>query len=273
MLNEPVKVALIGMSENAKKRLESAFDYSKTRRISYIPCELPGSEPAIFMVNADEPENLETWMEHTASLEEKNSNVPPSVMVSGEREYKTEHYRLRCPLISSRIIGMLDEISENELTVHNDVAILADDSSDTVNISDAEFTRTAVKKERTETRDAGRKILVVDDSLPVRIQMDQALKEFDADVDFAKTGEEAFEYINSNTYAIIFLDVVLPGVDGYEICKVIKEGEQSHTPVIMLTSNSSPQDKIKGKLAGCDTYLIKPVGKVIFREVVNQYLL
>lgn len=115
-------------------------------------------------------------------------------------------------------------------------------------------------------------MLVVDDSLPVRIQMDQALKQFDADVDFAKTGEEAFDYINNNDYDVIFLDVVLPGVDGYEICKFIKEDKTKDTPVIMLTGNSSPQDKIKGKLVGCDTYLIKPVGKVVFREVMNQYL-
>ncbi|MDZ7736476.1 MAG: response regulator [Gammaproteobacteria bacterium] len=71
---------------------------------------------------------------------------------------------------------------------------------------------------------------MVDDSLPVRIQLDQALKAFAEKVDFAETGEEAFELINGNNYDLIFLDVILPGVDGYEICKVMKRGKAKDTP-------------------------------------------
>jgi len=78
--------------------------------------------------------------------------------------------------------------------------------------------------------------------------------------------------VNENNYDIIFLDIILPGIDGYEVCKAIKEGKCKDTPVIMLTGNSSPADRIKGNLSGCDTYLIKPVGQVVFQEIINQYL-
>jgi len=64
---------------------------------------------------------------------------------------------------------------------------------------------------------------------------------------------------------------VLPGKDGYELCRLIKSHpEKKSTPVIMLTSNSSPADRIKGKLAGCDTYLIKPVRKATFQSVLHE---
>ncbi|MDZ7737435.1 MAG: response regulator [Gammaproteobacteria bacterium] len=139
-------------------------------------------------------------------------------------------------------------------------------------LSDSAAPAAAPAKPSPEAASKGCAALVVDDSLPVRIQLDQALKAFAQKVDFAETGEEAFELINGNNYDLIFLDVILPGVDGYEICKVIKQGKAKDTPVIMLTSNSSPADRIKGKLAGCDTYLIKPVGEAVFQEVVHNYL-
>ena len=114
--------------------------------------------------------------------------------------------------------------------------------------------------------------LVVDDSLPVRVQMDLALKPFASHVDFAEDGEKAFELIRQKAYDIVFLDVILPGADGYEICKAIKsDPNRKSTPVIMLTSNSSPADRIKGRLAGCDTYLIKPVRHEVFMGVVERY--
>ena len=113
----------------------------------------------------------------------------------------------------------------------------------------------------------------VDDSLPVRIQMKKALMDVAGRVDFAETGEQAEQMLEQNRYDIVFLDVILPGVDGYDICKKIKKSpDKGKTPVIMLTSNSSPADQIKGKMAGCDTYLIKPVNQVIFKEVIREYL-
>jgi two-component system, cell cycle response regulator len=115
--------------------------------------------------------------------------------------------------------------------------------------------------------------LVVDDSLPVRIQMQSALKSIAAHVDFAETGEQALELIDKRAYSIIFLDVILPGKDGYDICRRVKKHpQQQQAAVVMLTSNSSPADRVKGKLAGCDTYLIKPVRQAVFEQVVAEFV-
>jgi len=257
-----ITVALIGIPSIEEKRLDAAFLHSQSRHTAYSATEISNS-PQILMVNADEPASLIEWRKYRNTLEAANKDDPPSVLVSKDREFKTDHYQVRRPLIASRAISILDQVTAKEFSVSEEVAILEQTAAPVEN-----------QEANTETTNSSKEItaLVIDDSLPVRIQMDQALRPFTKRVDFAESGEEAFELINANEYQIIFLDVVLPGMDGYEICKVIKQGKAKDTPIIMLTGNSSPADKIKGKLAGCDTYLIKPVGKAIFKEVVSQYL-
>ncbi|MGQ0658621.1 MAG: response regulator [Chromatiales bacterium] len=114
--------------------------------------------------------------------------------------------------------------------------------------------------------------LVVDDSLPVRIQMRQALQSLSWHIDFAESGEQALEMISRDRYDIVFLDVVLPGIDGYETCRQAKLAHARDTPIVMLTSASSPADRVKGKLAGCNTYLIKPVTPPVLRQLIEQYV-
>ncbi len=260
-----ITVALIGIPTIEEKRLYAAFLHSKSRHTAYSETKISNS-PQILMVNADEPASLIEWRKYRNTLEAQEKADPPSVLVSKDREFKTVHYQVRRPLIASRAISILDQVTAKEFTVKEEVAILDQTISSPPNQE--------VKNKTLQDGGSVNKItaLVVDDSLPVRIQMDQVLRPFTERVDFAESGEEAFELINQNDYQIIFLDVVLPGIDGYDICKAIKQGKAKDTPIIMLTGNSSPADKIKGKLAGCDTYLIKPVGKAIFKEVVSQYL-
>lgn len=260
MSASPVSVAIIGIPAQEERRLEAAFKHSRTRNVSYVHADLTAT-PEILMVNADEPDSLVKWRVYRDNLEKQSLPVPPSVLVSQNREFKTQHYQVRRPLIASRVISILDQVADKEMGRGADVAF----AGATISAAPAPAPVTATTKSRYAA-------LVVDDSLPVRIQLDQVLKRFAEKVDFAETGEEAFELINSHDYDLIFLDVVLPGVDGYEICKIIKQGRARNTPVIMLTGNSSPADRIKGKLAGCDTYLIKPVGEAVFDEVVQNYL-
>jgi CheY-like chemotaxis protein len=123
------------------------------------------------------------------------------------------------------------------------------------------------------TSPAQSRFLVVDDSLPVRIQMKEALQRFARTIDFAHDGEQAMILIDNCKYDVIFLDVILPGKDGYDVCRYIRSHAlQRQTPVIMLTGNSAPADRVKGKLAGCDTYLIKPVRQSVLTEVISEFI-
>ncbi len=274
MSDQDVTVGLIGIPSIEERRLQAAFIHSQTRTTSYKALML-SDDPQVLMVNADEPSSLIKWRVYRDKLAAEQKPEPPSILVSKDREFKTHHYQVRRPLIASRVISVLDSVATNELKVVEDIAIeasvLLNKSTNTPVTANPEPRPTSTINVSDVCEEC--RALVVDDSLPVRIQMDQALKKHVANVDFAETGEEAFDYLKKNHYDIIFLDIVLPGVDGYEVCKVIKQGEAKDTPVIMLTGNTSASDKIKGKLAGCDTYLIKPISQTIFNEVVQQYLI
>jgi twitching motility two-component system response regulator PilG len=117
-------------------------------------------------------------------------------------------------------------------------------------------------------------VLVVDDNQTVRKFMEAKLQPFGIAADFAETGEQAVGLTGAKEYTCVFLDVVLPGIDGYQVCKLIKSNKQAvkRTAVVMLTSRSSPFDKLRGSLAGCDEYLTKPVDENHLLEVIAKFL-
>jgi twitching motility two-component system response regulator PilG len=123
-------------------------------------------------------------------------------------------------------------------------------------------------------RALGDTVLVVDDNATVRMFMQAKLAPFRFEIDFAESGEEAIGLTATREYACVFLDVVMPGIDGYQVCKLIKSNKQAikKTAVVMLTSRSSPFDKLRGSLAGCDEYLTKPLDEDRLLEVIAKFL-
>lgn len=120
---------------------------------------------------------------------------------------------------------------------------------------------------------AGIKALVVDDSTTVRRLMDLTLTPIGIEVEFADNGEDALALTRRRGYDIIFLDVMLPGIDGYRVCKEIKSDKATkHTPVIMLTSRDSAFDKVRGIMAGTDVYLTKPLDRAALLGAMKKFL-
>ena len=116
-------------------------------------------------------------------------------------------------------------------------------------------------------------VLVVDDNLTVREFMRSKLAPFNFNVDYAESGEQAVGLTGNRRYTCVFLDVVMPGIDGYQVCKLIKSKRaQGKTHVVMLTSKGSPFDKIRGAMAGCDAYLTKPVDEEKLLETIVRFL-
>ena len=115
--------------------------------------------------------------------------------------------------------------------------------------------------------------LVIDDSPTVRKMLILELGCFNIHVDPAESGELGLGMIREKQYDIIFLDVILPGLNGYDVCKMIrKDLKNRKTPIVMLTSKSSPIDKVRGSLAGCSNYMTKPVDHENFYQVLEGYL-
>jgi twitching motility two-component system response regulator PilG len=116
-------------------------------------------------------------------------------------------------------------------------------------------------------------VLVVDDNATVREFMKNKLAAFNFNVDFAENGEQAIGFTGQKYYTCIFLDVVMPGIDGYQVCKLIKSNRTAQkTAVVMLTSKDSPFDKIRGSMSGCDAYLTKPVDEEKLLETIVKFL-
>lgn len=99
-------------------------------------------------------------------------------------------------------------------------------------------------------------ILVVDDEQEIADLVEIYLKNENYDVDVCYTGTQALQNIQKHTYDLAILDVMLPDMDGFTICKTIR---QKHTwPIIMLTAKEQDIDKITGLMIGADDYMTKP---------------
>lgn len=121
---------------------------------------------------------------------------------------------------------------------------------------------------------AGKRVLralAVDDSLTVRSQLRNVITRIGMQCDLADSAAVALTMMEANTYDIMFADVVMPVMNGYELTRAVKKDrDRKNMPVIILTSQSSPFDRARGALAGCDTYLVKPVDeKRVFDATVK----
>ncbi len=105
----------------------------------------------------------------------------------------------------------------------------------------------------------GIKVMVIDDSNTVRKSAEVFLRPFGCDVILAEDGFVAMSKIIDNQPDIIFIDITMPRLDGYQACMLIKKNPTYQSiPVIMLSSKDGLFDKARGRLAGSDGYLTKP---------------
>ena len=101
-----------------------------------------------------------------------------------------------------------------------------------------------------------KKVLVVDDEKLIVKGIRFSLEQDDMEVDTAYDGEEAVEKARNNDFDIILLDIMLPKLDGLQVCQQIREF--SNVPIIMLTAKGDDMDKIMGLEYGADDYITKP---------------
>jgi len=123
-----------------------------------------------------------------------------------------------------------------------------------------------------------KKVLVVEDDRHLAELLELHLKDLQCEVELAQDGSLGYQRLSEENYDLIILDLMLPGMDGLEICKGIRANE-NHTPILMLTAKSEEIDKILGLECGADDYMTKPFSvrellarvKAIFRRTkMNQ---
>ena len=117
------------------------------------------------------------------------------------------------------------------------------------------------------------KVMVVDDSKTIRRTAETLLKKEGCAVVTAEDGFDALAKIADNRPDIIFVDIMMPRLDGYQTCALIKNNKEfSGTPVIMLSSKDGLFDKAKGRIVGSDHYLTKPFSRSELLGAIEQQM-
>jgi len=120
----------------------------------------------------------------------------------------------------------------------------------------------------------GLKVMVVDDSKTIRRTAEMLLKKEGCDVITANDGFEALSKVVDYNPQIIFVDIMMPRLDGYQTCALIKHNQNfNKTPVIMLSSKDGLFDRARGRIVGAEQYLTKPFTKEELVDAVKQYAL
>ena len=116
-------------------------------------------------------------------------------------------------------------------------------------------------------------ILVVDDSPVVVEAVRDALVKDGYNVHTAGDGIEALDLVRQNHYDLILLDIDMPRMNGYQLCKLLKRDSQyQNIPIVMLTAKSSDTDRMWGVKAGTNEYLTKPFNYAKVKEVMSRLL-
>jgi len=109
---------------------------------------------------------------------------------------------------------------------------------------------------------AGLKVMVIDDSNTIRRSAEIFLKQAGCEVILAEDGFDALAKLSDHGPDIVFCDVLMPRLDGYQTCALIKKSPRFHdTPVVMLSSKDGLFDRARGRLVGSEEYLTKPFTK------------
>lgn len=116
------------------------------------------------------------------------------------------------------------------------------------------------------------KVLVIDDSNTIRRSAEIFLKKGGHEVMLAEDGFDALSKINEFEPNLVFCDILMPRLDGYQACSIIKRNEKfSNVPVIMLSSKDGVFDKARGRMVGSEEYLTKPFTKDQILEAVQKF--
>lgn len=261
-------IALCGFPESDEKALNRAFMLSKVRPRRYRFWEPGRRHPDFFAVNEDLSAGAQAWADLRARF---SGHVIPVVRIGAADKLADEftgvvNVFFKRPILANRILKTLDALVTEVYQFAPELAI-HDDMSMPLRGEEAHAVEAAP-----EAPPSAKRILVVDDSESVRKMMEMRLAKKGYAVDFAVTGEEALTKAREQSYDLIFLDVMLPGISGYDVSRHLKKDIQVRAPVVMLTGKTSRIDKLRGTLASADAYLTKPLTIDNLNDTLQRYL-
>lgn len=210
--------------------------------------------------NVDDADLIITTEESFGSVEEKQNDKTLVVIINEDSSTKGD-FQISRPLMITKVMNLLtsalEKAKEKKSAGPSDNSSIEADSTST----------TEVEEEKAPSLHA----LIIDDSAAIRKQLELELRDAGLTSDFAVCGEDAIEQIKENHYDLIFLDIIMPGLDGYDTCKAMRSNPKfKKTPIIMLSGKTAPLDEVKGVIAGATTYLTKPVKSDKLQVTLNR---
>jgi two-component system, cell cycle response regulator len=266
MKSRILRVRALGLRPHEQIALKSVCRLSQQvdRSIGFRVAD-PAEAAEIFIVATDDPGAVTDWQ----ALDP--DRLTPFVAVGPAPADAGHGAHLAKPFLASRLLAAMETCAPRVAT---------DPSGDTGAPADAPQPSVAAAKlqppspvPRKLPARRGHSVLVVDDSATARKQIEIVLQGMGLQPHCVASGEQALDAIESYYFELILLDVVLPGTDGYQVCKAIKKNPRTkNIPVVMLTSKATQFDRIRGKFAGCDAYLTKSLDRAAFTAVMNEHL-
>jgi CheY-like chemotaxis protein len=284
--NPTYTIGVIGFDRSERRALRRVVGMAESRQPSFTPFDSSrGGYPHLIMIDADRPSAMRAWDRFRRANALRGSFSPIFIGRNPADVPFPDPYVLQRPILTTRLFSVLDQAAAEvhgfraPLSVTDDIVALTQQEIDntlaTTTVLPASAAVTPAESDESDHTLGATPIhsLVVDDSLPVRVQMRSVLTPIAARVDFAETGERALELIQSHRYSVIFLDNTLPDRDAHVFCGQIKKHPlHREAIVVMLTADPSPASRVMGLLAGFDNYLAKPIQTAAFGELLAEVL-
>ena len=249
-------LGILGLSRVQRATVLSICNLSSGRPRGYsviAPADV--QEADILLVDGDDTKAVSSWGQ-------LSSHLPAIIISTSGTGTNGTRYSLTRAALPSRLMRMLDDVTVQELKYLPEL-VVGDDTS----------APRPVARDVSPRHRFGPTALVVDDSYAVRKQMQICMDLYGMAVDFAETAEDGLEKVRNRSYDIVFMDVILPGIDGYQACKRIKADRQTRgIPVVMLTGKGTAFDRLRGTMAGCNRYLTKPVRAEDLQTVLQSFV-
>ncbi|MCX7098473.1 MAG: response regulator [Methylococcales bacterium] len=267
--DQPVSlISAIGFGPAQEEKLKALFQLARHGKPVY-QWVLPSEQGiAILLLNYDNPESLPN-----------QDSLPKNIHIVGFSHGPLSHppeHHFRGMLTGARLMALLDKLPTTVATVaelkptnvaHPGKLELVQTPAKTPETVAAELPQSAAPVKY--------RALVVDDSVAIQKSLElklATLEQIDG-IDFAENGVDALAMAQATHYHLIFLDVMMPGMDGYETCTQLRRiPDYKKTPIIMVSGKTSPLDEVKGIMAGCTTYLTKPVQDEAFQKLSLRVL-
>lgn len=243
----PLFVLPLGFDSTAIEKINNVFQLSRSSNRSYVITQNADAKVSILLVNYDNPIAIQQ-QEQLLAHECQFAQV---VALSHGPLADAPTHHIRGMLTAVRLLSLLDTL--------------------TFEVQEPPRENTALTVSRTK----GFRALVVDDSMAIQKSIELKLRELPeiTEIDFADDGETALAKTAQQQYDLIFLDIMMPGIDGYQTCTEIRKmPSYKKTPIIMVSGKSSPLDEVKGIIAGSTTYLIKPIQEDAFHKLSVRVL-